>query len=189
MELVEEGGYKFTIGYTTYNRKGLTIRRLNSLLAMDIPGNVEIIIVDNASSDGTFKAISDLTNGTKIKVYRNNENLGFSGNFVEVFRRAKGDYVMWSSDKDEVNLSGVQSLLDWIGSEKNPDIVVLNYYRKMKLKNHYIFLKRLTEESLSDNQDARKYREREAYSFGGVVPNLKQKITLKETIRKVVKNT
>ena len=151
MELVEDSGYKFTIGYTTYNRKDLIIMRLNSLLAMDIPGNVEIIIVDNASSDGTFKAISDLTNGTKIKVYRNNENLGFSGNFVEVFRRAKGDYVMWSSDKDGVNLSGVQSLLDWIGSEKNPDIVVLNYYRKMKLKNRYIFLKRLTGESLSDN--------------------------------------
>ncbi len=137
MELVEEGGYKFTIAYTTYNRKDLITRRLNSLLTMNIPGNVEIIIVDNASSDGTFQAISDLIDGTEVKVYRNNENLGFSGNFVETIRRAKGDYVMWSSDKDEVDLSGVQSLLDWIGSEMKPDLVVLNYYRKMKLKSHH----------------------------------------------------
>jgi len=138
MELVEKGGYKFTIAYTTYNRKDLIKRRLNSLLTMNIPSNVEIIIVDNASSDGTFQAISDLIDGTKIKVYRNNENLGFSGNFVEALRRAKGDYVMWSSDKDEVDLSGVQSLLDWIGSEMKPDLVVLNYFRKMKLKKNHL---------------------------------------------------
>jgi hypothetical protein len=28
MELVEDSGYKFTIGYTTYNRKDLIIMRL-----------------------------------------------------------------------------------------------------------------------------------------------------------------
>ena len=134
--MIEKSNHMFTIGYTTYNRKDLIVSRLNSLLTMNIPDNVEIIVVDNASSDGTFEAISDLTNGTKIKVYRNNENLGFSGNFVEVFRRSKGEYVMWSSDKDEVNLSGVQNLLDWIGSEKI-DLIVLNYYRKMKLKNYH----------------------------------------------------
>jgi len=103
---------------------------------MDIPSNVEIIVVDNASSDGTFKAISDLTDGTKIKVYRNNENLGFAGNFIEAIKRAKGDYVLWSSDKDEINLSGVQNLLDWIGSEKI-DFVLLNNHRKMKLKKNH----------------------------------------------------
>ena len=136
MELIGESDHMFTIGYTTYNRKGLIVSRLNSLLAMSIPDNVEIIVIDNASSDGTFEAISDLTNGSKIKVYRNNENLGFAGNFVEVFRQSKGEYVMWSSDKDEINLSGVQNLLDWIGNEKF-DLIVLNYYRKMKLKKHH----------------------------------------------------
>ena len=50
---------------------------------MDIPDNIEIIVIDNFSTDGTFKAISDLTTGSRIKIYRNNKNLGFAGNFVE----------------------------------------------------------------------------------------------------------
>lgn len=129
MKLLKEYNQMFTIGYATYNRKDYIVRRLNSLLAMDIPGNVEIIIVDNASTDGTFKAISDLTTSTKIKAYRNNENLGFAGNFVEVLRRAKGDYVMWFSDEDEINLGGIQNLFDWIGN-KRFDVIFLNHYRK-----------------------------------------------------------
>jgi len=143
MKLLEKDNYIFTIGYATYNRKDYIVRRLNSLIAMDIPDNVEIIIVDNASSDGTFEAISDLTAGTKIKSYRNNENFGFAGNFVEVLRRAKGDYVMWFSDEDEINLGGIQNLFDWIGNEKF-DVIFLNHYRKEKSKKLFPLRKNKT---------------------------------------------
>ncbi|MDC0965242.1 glycosyltransferase family 2 protein [Candidatus Thioglobus sp.] len=143
MELLEKDNYMFTIGYATYNRKDCIVRRLNSLIAMDIPDNVEIIIVDNASSDGTFEAISDLTAGTKIRAYCNNENLGFAGNFVETLRRAKGDYVMWSSDEDEINLGGIQNLFDWIGNKKF-DVVFLNHYRKEKSKKLFPLRKNKT---------------------------------------------
>jgi len=122
-----------TIGYATHNRKDYIKKRLNSLIAMGIPNNIEIIVVDNASTDGTYSAISDLCSGTKIKTYRNDENLGFAGNFVEVLRKAKGDYVVWTSDEDEINFIGVQSLFDWMG-DKRIDSVVLNHYRKEALK-------------------------------------------------------
>jgi len=45
MELIENSGYKFTIGCTTYNRKDLIIKCLNSLLAMDKLGSLEEIII------------------------------------------------------------------------------------------------------------------------------------------------
>ena len=124
---------KLTIGYATHNRKHLITNRLKAINALKIPFEVEIIVIDNASTDGTYEAIKDLTNRTKIKAYRNNNNLGFSGNFIEILKRASGDYVLWSSDEDEINLKGIESLFKWIEG-KELDVVFLNHYQKINLK-------------------------------------------------------
>ena len=134
MKPPKKKNYVFTIGYTTFNRKDFIVSQLSSLLAKDVPDNIEIIVIDNFSTDGTYEAILDLTTDSKIKIYRNNKNLGFAGNFVEVFKRAKGEYVMWASDKDGINLNGVDSLMDWIG-EKKLDLVILNYFKEKIKKN------------------------------------------------------
>jgi glycosyltransferase involved in cell wall biosynthesis len=131
-----KNNYFFTIGYTTYNRKDFIVKQLSSLLTMDIPDNIEIIVIDNFSTDGTFKAISDLTTGSRIKIYRNNKNLGFAGNFVEVLKRAKGEYVMWASDKDGINMNGIERLLNWMGDKKF-DLVILNYFKE-KIKKYEV---------------------------------------------------
>jgi len=120
-----------TIGYATHNRIENIINRVKSLISSDIPDNIEIIIIDNASTDGSFKAIEDLTRGTNIKVFRNEVNLGFAGNFIEVFRKSKGDYVMWSSDEDEINFLGIDSFFKWKGS-KTVDSVFLNHYKQVE---------------------------------------------------------
>ncbi len=128
--------YKLTIGYSTYNRKPLIVSRLKYLLTQKIPDNIEIFIIDNGSADGTFEAISHLAIGSKIKIYKNTKNIGFANIFIEVLKRAKGDYVIWTSDKDEINLNNIQALLYWI-RDKKPDIVVLNYIRRLELKKYH----------------------------------------------------
>ena len=120
---------KLTIGYATHNRKDYIVRRLNSLITRDLPNNVEVIIVDNASSDGTYETILNLSSKSNVKVYRNDENLGFSGNFVEILKKAKGDYVLWSSDEDEINIDGIYKLFSWIDNKKY-DVIFLNHYRQ-----------------------------------------------------------
>ena len=130
---MNENKIKLTIGYATHNRKDYIVRRITNLINIDAPDDVEIIIVDNASTDGTFEAISDLVVDSKIKVFRNSENLGFAGNFVEVLKRATGDYVIWSSDEDNINFNGVQNLFDWM-DDKKFDVIFLNHYRKEKSK-------------------------------------------------------
>ena len=118
-----------TIGYATHNRKENILNRVKSLICSGVPDNIEIIIVDNASTDGTFNAITDLTEGTGIKVFRNEVNVGFAGNFIEVLRKSQGDYVMWSSDEDEINFPGIDSFFKWKGN-KVIDSVILNHYKK-----------------------------------------------------------
>jgi len=120
---------KLTIGYATHNRKDYIVRRLNSLISKSIPNNVEIIVVDNKSTDGSFEAILDLVDGSNIRAYQNNENLGFAGNFIEIIKKATGDYVMWSSDEDEIDIDRIQRLFDWMKGDEF-DAIFLNHYRK-----------------------------------------------------------
>ena len=94
--------YKLTIAYVTYNRKKLITNRISSLLKKKIPSYLEIIVIDDNSSDGTFKKIKNITKVTDIKVFKNKHNLGFGGNYIEAIRRAQGDYVVWTSDKDGI---------------------------------------------------------------------------------------
>ena len=120
---------KLTIGYATHNRRDCIVRRLRSLLLKSIPDYIEIIIIDNHSDDGTFEAISELSKNSKIRVYQNESNVGFAGNFLEVLKRAHGDYVMWSSDEDEISFEGVERFIDWMGRKKL-NAIFLNHYRK-----------------------------------------------------------
>ena len=128
---------KLTIGYVTYNRKKIITNRINSLLNTKIPSYLEIILIDDNSDDGTFKKIKSLTRGTKIKVFRNKKNFGFADNFINVFRRSKGEYVLWASDKDGISFSGINNFLKWV-DKKKVDAVVLNYSRHCKLKKEHI---------------------------------------------------
>lgn len=60
----------------SWNRKADTLACLESLLSMDPPAD-GIILVDNASTDGTPQAVASLFPSVKVLV--NDENLGFAG--------------------------------------------------------------------------------------------------------------
>jgi glycosyltransferase involved in cell wall biosynthesis len=130
--------YKLTIAYVTYNRKKLITNRISSLLKKKIPSYLEIIVIDDNSSDGTFKKIKKLTKGTVIKVFKNKYNLGFGGNYIEAIRRAKGEYVVWASDKDGILFSGINLFLKWIENKKKIDVAILNYSRNLVVKKNHI---------------------------------------------------
>ncbi len=61
----------------TWNGKSLTLDCLESLAAVTW-GNLETLVVDNASTDGTAEAIKSSC-GDRVSVLINPENLGFSG--------------------------------------------------------------------------------------------------------------
>jgi glycosyltransferase involved in cell wall biosynthesis len=131
--------HKLTIVYVTYNRKKLITNCIISLLKKKIPSYVEIIVIDDNSSDGTYKKIKNITKGTNIKVFKNKNNLGFSGNYIEAIRRAQGDYVVWASDKDGISFLGINLFLKWIENiKKGIDVAILNYSRSMFVKKNHI---------------------------------------------------
>jgi glycosyltransferase involved in cell wall biosynthesis len=90
-----------TIGMPIYNG-GQTLRRsLDSLLAQTYP-HFEVVISDNASTDGvTAEILAEYAQrDSRIRVTRQPENLGALGNFLWVLEQARGDYFMWAAHDD-----------------------------------------------------------------------------------------
>ncbi len=77
---------------TTRNRKSIVLDCLNSVLRMDYP-NFEVILVDNASSDGTAQAVREKFPRVKVVVAK--ENLGLNGGKNLGQKYAKGEYILF----------------------------------------------------------------------------------------------
>jgi len=76
---------KVSVIILSWNRKGDTLETIGSLLKSNTDGfELEVMIVDNDSTDGSIEALKELRKGNpKIKIIFNKENLGFAeGNNV-----------------------------------------------------------------------------------------------------------
>ena len=63
--------------------------------------NIEIIIVDNCSTDSTWDILNEWEKkGNRIKIFQNDSNIGPVLNWNECFRHASGEYIkiLWSDD-------------------------------------------------------------------------------------------
>src|SRR5581483_526627 len=93
---------KVAIVIVNWNKKSYVLSLLNSLREIDY-GNCEIIVVDNASTDGSVEAIKEQFPDITLLV--NSKNLGGTGGFNTGIRYAleKGGYkYIWLLDNDAV---------------------------------------------------------------------------------------
>lgn len=84
-----------------YNREKIVTRAIDSALAQTYR-NIEVIICDNASTDGTWNVLQKYAKeGSRVKVYRNEMNVGPVRNWKECIAHATGEYVkfLWSDDE------------------------------------------------------------------------------------------
>ncbi len=96
----------------TYNRKDMLMQCIQSLLGQKerVP---DILIVDNASTDGTFHAISDVLDNSSIIYCNTGCNLGGAGGFQFGMKRAieLGYQFLWLMDDDCLPEEGALSAL------------------------------------------------------------------------------
>ena len=86
----------------TYNRKELLQQNIEALLKQTVSDTLEIIVIDNASTDGTFEAIKNYINKNEIVYINTGSNLGGAGGFQYGIRyAAEHDYeFVWVMDDD-----------------------------------------------------------------------------------------
>ncbi len=115
--------YLLTIAIPTYNRKKLLKRALDSIVHQLNP-QVEVLVSDNASDDGTDEMIE--TNFPMIRYIKNEKNMGVDYNFLQCYREGKGKYVILFGSDDRMSEGAVNYLSDFL--EKNDcDLTFLNY--------------------------------------------------------------
>lgn len=89
-----------SIGLPVYNGEKYLPRALTALIGQDYP-NFELIIADNASTDGTNLICRDLAAADpRVRLHVNRENIGILGNFGLVLEKARGKYFMWAACDD-----------------------------------------------------------------------------------------
>ena len=105
-----------SIGMPVYNGEATVRKAIDSILAQTF-NNFELIISDNASTDGTEAICRKFAEqDVRVKYFRQTENLGAGANFEFVLRRSVGDYFMWAAADDrrspdflEINVHSLQS--------------------------------------------------------------------------------
>ena len=90
-----------TIGLPCYNAEDTIARAISGALAQDWP-NIEAIVVDDASSDGSVAAVeAAITDDPRVRLIRHERNSGPAGARNTVLQAAKGEFVAFFDDDDE----------------------------------------------------------------------------------------
>jgi len=89
-----------TIGLPVYNGGNQLREALESLCAQDHP-NLEILISDNASTDGTAEMCAEfVARDHRIRYHREATNRGATWNFNRVLDLRQGGYFLWAAHDD-----------------------------------------------------------------------------------------
>ncbi len=111
-----------SIGLPVYDGMPYLRTAVETLLKQDYP-HLEIIISDNASTDGTSEYCRALAEvHARVQYLRNSENVGPSENFRRVLGHASGEYFMWASHDDKWSEHYVSALVRTLGAR--PDAVL-----------------------------------------------------------------
>lgn len=124
----------------TFNRRDMLKRAIDQVLKQDYP-NIEVIVTDNCSGDGTEEMVrSNYKDEKRLIYHKNKTNIGPAMNVRNAFYNfTNGKYCMVSCDDDYlINRSYISKAVEMF--EKNPDIVYVYggvYYNHMLDKKVY----------------------------------------------------
>lgn len=115
-----------TIAIPTFNGAG-TIRQMLNLLLPQVDERVEVVAVDNGSTDATPSILSEYRSQYPVLQYvRNEKNIGADGNFLKCMRIASGKYVYLLSDDDVLTENSLNRILSFLAEKPDMGLVYLN---------------------------------------------------------------
>ncbi|MGI9179355.1 MAG: glycosyltransferase family 2 protein [Longimicrobiaceae bacterium] len=104
-----EGKPRVSVGLPTFNRVESLRTAIESVLAQDYP-DLELVISDNASTDGTQQLCEAFARSDRrVRYFRQPQNRGATANFQEVLDRARGEFFMWLADDDWIDPSYIST--------------------------------------------------------------------------------
>jgi glycosyltransferase involved in cell wall biosynthesis len=125
---------RITIGIPSYNRKDALLDVLTRLDSACTPlhrERIDVLVIDDDSPDGAFDAASALSLATDgwVRVQKNTERAGFCGNFFNLIRACRSDYLLISTDDDWLDADEVLKLACYLNETDTPPAWVTTVFR------------------------------------------------------------
>ena len=101
----------------TYNRPKFLVELLNSIFTLDksFLDQIEIIVIDNGSTDETWETIDKFSNRRNFISERFLENKRGSASYLELIKRANGDFVIFPGDDDVFKTNVLSEAIKHLG--------------------------------------------------------------------------
>jgi glycosyltransferase involved in cell wall biosynthesis len=113
---------RVSIGIPVYNSERYIRQSVGSLLAQTY-GDFELVITDNASTDGTEAICREyVAKDKRVRYFRNERNLGGPANFRRVFSLCSGEFHKWSNADDSWDPTMIEKCVAVL--DREPDVVV-----------------------------------------------------------------
>ena len=134
---------KFSVIIATYNSQNRIKECLNSLISQTVgfEDNIEVIIVDNGSCDGTGPICKEYMDKfpNNFKYIQNNENLGPAIARNIGLTHASGEYVNFLDSDDYMSKNTFKSVLNFFKNNDDVDLVSIPiYFFENKTGPHYL---------------------------------------------------
>lgn len=114
---------KLTLFIPVYNQEKLVIRALDSIPKRD---DIEILIIDDGSTDNTYNVCQDWMNehsGLNIRIIKNEVNIGLGSTKNVAYDNAKGEYINELDSDDYLYTEDYNRIVDMLDGT---DIVYMN---------------------------------------------------------------
>lgn len=116
-----------TIAIPTYNRSNFLRNLLESIKAnlQEIRLDVEILIIDNNSTDDTEKIVELFKQFYPIGYIKNEENGGFNYSLKRIIEKYNGDFLWIIGDDEVLNFNCILQIINFL--TKDVDLLGLNF--------------------------------------------------------------
>jgi glycosyltransferase involved in cell wall biosynthesis len=123
-----------TIGITCFNSEDTILRALDSAISQTYP-NIEVIVVDDCSSDSSVRMIGDFVRvNTGVKLIVHQENAGMAGALNTIISNANGLLVAWFDDDDVSLPHRIQTQYDVISKYNDANDVLVGCWCSTRKK-------------------------------------------------------
>lgn len=138
---IPDQSFRLSVLLVTYNHESYIRQTLDSLFDQVIEDRIELIVADDASSDGTIdiiKGYDGKNDKFSFKFLDKDKNLGITKNYQRGFAACSGEYVaVLEGDDYWVSPVKLQRQIDFLDNHWECDLCSVNYFVYEESRAHF----------------------------------------------------
>lgn len=108
----------------TYNRCDMVYELVKEILTIKRE-DINVVVTDNNSTDNTFEKLGTICD-KRLKIYRNETNVGAINNMVKAVFHASGKYAFYINDRDSIIMENLPPVFDLLEKGEYAYVVARN---------------------------------------------------------------